>query len=63
MTTTKQLKTMSVNTLEERLDAMCAILCKLTNDYMHAFDPQEDICIMVQNEVNIIVLELESREQ
>jgi hypothetical protein len=54
---------MSVNTLEERLDAMCAILCKLTNDYMHAFDPQEDICIMVQNEVNNIVLELESREQ
>jgi hypothetical protein len=62
-TTTQQLKAMSVNTLEERLDAMCAILCKLVHDYKHAFDSQEGICLIVHQEIDNIVLELESREQ
>lgn len=62
-TTTQQLKAMSVNTLEERLSALCTTLAMLTNDYKHAFDPQEQICLMVHEQIDSIVLELESREQ
>jgi hypothetical protein len=61
-TTTKQLKAMSQNTLEERLDALCSIMAKL-QDYSHVFETDEKLHTMVQDEINDIVNELESREQ
>jgi len=61
-TTTKQLKRMSQNTLEERLDALCSIIAKL-QDYRHVFEADEKLHTMVQDEINDIVNELESREQ
>jgi len=54
---------MSINTLEERLAALSTILGMLTNDYRHAFDSQEDICLMVHEQIDEVVNELDSREQ
>lgn len=62
-TTTQRLKAMSINTLEERLAALSTILGMLTNDYRHAFDSQEDICLMVHEQIDEVVNELDSREQ
>jgi hypothetical protein len=63
MNTTQQLKDMSIHTLEERLSALCTMLGMLTNDYMHAFDSQEEICLMVHEQIDSVVLELDSRNQ
>jgi hypothetical protein len=61
--TSQQLKSMSTNTLEERLDALCSTIAKLTQDYRHVFEADEKLCVMVQDEINDIVDELESRQQ
>lgn len=61
-TTKKQLKGMSSNTLEERLDALCSIIAKL-QDYKHVFKADEALYTMVQDEINDICIELESREK
>lgn len=53
---------MSQNTLEERLDALSSIICKL-HDYRHVFEHDENLLTMVQEEINDIVNVLESREQ
>jgi len=63
MTSTAQLKSMRMNTLEERLSALSTILGMLTNDYAHAFDSQESICLIVHQEIDRIVHEIDSREQ
>jgi hypothetical protein len=60
-TTTKQLKAMNQNTLEERLDALCSIIAKL-EQYMHVFETDEKLHTMVQTEINDIVEQLEARE-
>ena len=59
-TTAKQLKAMSVNTLEERLDALCAIIAKL-EQYQHVFETDEKLHTMVQTEIDDIVEQLEAR--
>jgi len=59
-TTAKQLKAMSVNTLEERLDALCAIIAKL-EQYRHVFETDEKLHTMVQTEIDDIVEQLEAR--
>ena len=63
MNSTSQIKSMSMNTLEERLSALSTILGMLTNDYAHAFDSQESICLIVHDEIDRIVHEIDSREQ
>jgi hypothetical protein len=63
MTSTAQLKSMSMNTLEERLSALSTMLGMLTNDYVHAFDSQENICMIVHEEIDRIVYEIDSRQQ
>jgi hypothetical protein len=60
-TTTKQLKAMSQNTLEERLDALCSIIATLEK-YRHVFETDEKLHTMVQTEINDIVEQLEARE-
>lgn len=59
--TAKQVKTTSDYELEERLDALCSIIAKLTQ-YGHVFTPDEKLWTMVQDEINDIVEELEERE-
>ena len=51
---------MSVNTLEERLDALCAIIAKL-EQYQHVFETDEKLHTMVQTEIDDIVEQLEAR--
>lgn len=60
-TTTKQLKAMNQNTLEERLDALCSIIATLEK-YRHVFETDEKLHTMVQTEINDIVEQLEARE-
>lgn len=60
-TTTKQLKAMSQNTLEERLDALCSIIATLEK-YRHVFETDEKLHTIVQTEINDIVEQLEARE-
>jgi hypothetical protein len=60
-TTTKQLKAMSKNTLEERLDALCSIIATLEK-YRHVFETDEKLHTIVQTEINDIVEQLEARE-
>ena len=66
----KELQVMSTNTLEERLDCLAGISARLY-DYRHVFntaiidgklDEVEPLTAMVQNEINMIVDILESRE-
>jgi hypothetical protein len=63
MNTLTEIKSMSVDILEEKLSALCTILGTLTNDYKHVFDSQEEICLIVHGQIDSIVLELESRFQ
>jgi hypothetical protein len=59
--TAKEIKAKSTYELEERLDALCSIMAKLTQ-YGHVFEPEERLWSMVQDEINDIVDELEARE-
>jgi hypothetical protein len=63
MNTLTEIKSMSIDMLEEKLSGLCTILGTLTNDYKHVFDSQEEICLIVHSQIDSIVLELESRFQ
>lgn len=61
-TTAKQLKAMSHNTLEERLDALRDIIERLEK-YRHVFETNERLHTMVQTEIDDILNELEARAE
>jgi pantothenate kinase-related protein Tda10 len=58
----KKLSEMSDNTLSERLDALASVINRLTNDYGHVFDSDERLCVMVQEEIDMICEEQDRRE-
>ena len=59
--TAKEIRAKSTYALEERLDALCSIMAKL-KECWHVFDADEKLQTMVQDEINDVVDELETRE-
>jgi len=58
----KKLSEMSDNTLSERLDALASVINRLTDVYGHVFDSNERLCVMVQEEIDMICEEQDRRE-
>ena len=63
MKTETRYKAMSHNTLEERLDALCAIHYKLTQEYKHSFSYDEQLICIIEQEIGEVQHELNLREQ